>query len=55
MVAVPSLESLFSLGLAKEGTWDVPGILPGCPARLGFFEKFVLQGVAPILFGSAMF
>ena len=37
---VPSLESLFCLG-SREGTWDVPGILPGCPGPLGAFKKFV--------------
>ena len=24
-----------------EGTWDVPGFLPGCPGPLGVFKKFV--------------
>ena len=39
---VPSLESLSSLGFEeRRGIWDVPGILPGCPAPLGVFKKFV--------------
>ena len=25
----------------KGGTWDVPGILAGCPGLLGVFKKFV--------------
>ena len=32
---IPFLES------AREGTRDVPGILPGCPGPLGVFKKFV--------------
>ena len=27
----PSLEGLFFFGFRGEGTWNVPGILPGCP------------------------
>ena len=27
--------------VSKRGNWDVPGILPGCPAPLGVFKKFV--------------
>ena len=38
---VPSPESLSSLGFAKGGTWDVLGILLGCPGPLEVFEKFV--------------
>ena len=40
---VPSLESLSSLGFEESlrGTWDVPGILPGCPGPLGVFQKLV--------------
>ena len=37
---VPSLESFFPW-VSREGIWDVPGILPGCPAPLGVFKKFV--------------
>ena len=29
------------LGFGKGGTWDVLGILPGCPGPLGVFKKFV--------------
>ena len=36
----PSLESLSSLGF-EEGSWDVPGIWPGCPGPVGVFKKFV--------------
>ena len=27
--------------VAREGTWDVPGILSGCPGPLRVFKKFV--------------
>ena len=27
--------------VSKRGIWDVPGILVGCPGRLGVFKKFV--------------
>ena len=27
--------------ISREGSWDVPGILPGCPGALGVFKKFV--------------
>ena len=37
---VPSLKSLFSL-VSRDGIWDVPGILPGCPGPLWLFKKFV--------------
>ena len=29
--------------VSREGTRDVPGILPGCPGPLGVFKKFVQQ------------
>ena len=29
------------LGFRREESWDVPGILPGCPGPLGVFKKFV--------------
>ena len=32
---VPSLAWVW-----KGGTWDVPGVLPGCPGPLGVFKKF---------------
>ena len=35
---VSSLESLSSLGFEGK-TWDVPGILPGCPGPLGGVQK----------------
>ena len=25
----------------RGGTWDIPGILPGCPGPVGMFKKFV--------------
>ena len=43
-----SVETLFSLGL--EGTWDVPGILPGRPRPLRVFKKFV-QKEFVLIFG----
>ena len=27
--------------VSREGTWDVPGVLPGCPGPRGVFKKFV--------------
>ena len=29
--------------VSREGTWDVPGILLGCPGPLGVFGKFVQE------------
>ena len=37
---VLSLESCLPW-VSKRGIWDVPGILPGCPAPQGVFKKFV--------------
>ena len=39
---VASLESLF-FWVSRKGTWDVPGILPGCPRALGVFKKFMQE------------
>ena len=30
------------LGFRSEGTWDTPGILPGCAGPTGVFKNFVL-------------
>ena len=46
---VPSLESLSSL-VGKGGTWDVPGILAGCPGPLCVFKKFVQKKFVHIFF-----
>ena len=35
--------------VSREGTWDVPGILPGCPGPLGVFKKFVQKRFVHIL------
>ena len=32
----------------KGGTWDVPGILPGCPRPLGVFKKFVQNSLCAV-------
>ena len=35
---VPSSKVCFPW-VSLEGTWDVPGMLPGCPGHLGVFRK----------------
>ena len=31
--------------VSEGGTWDVPGICPGCPGRRGLFERFVQKNL----------
>ena len=38
--------------VSKEVTWDVPGILLGCPGHLGVFKKFVQQKTFVPIFRS---